>query len=561
MEEVLDKVELNRRALEHRIEFQQRYNQRASAGVFGKIKAEDRLGGGGFYRTLFAWSYDGEKNLGELGPPKDYRINYRVLSMRSWQAFADSEVAQIVLGRHTTWVIGKGLRIQSEPSESVLQMEGIKVNAHDFSEIVEERFHVHANSRRSAYTQMSNLNLLQAECHKNSIVGGDALVLLRYDGKAMTVQVLDGVHVVSPLYGSEFYPMAVGNSNRIEDGIELSPSNEHVAYYVRTANVNGLYNYQTVRIPAKTAGTVTAFMVYGSKYRIDNHRGMPLLSVVLETMKKLERYKEAAVGSAEERQKIAYFIQHDLMSTGENPLLKATAIARDLDMGSGDVPVTAQGDALAERVAATTNKQVFNLPQGSEMKAMATKSEMYFKDFFSVNIDMICAAAEIPPDVAMSKYNNSYSASRAAIKDWEHTLDVKRYNFAFQFMQPIYNFWLTLQVLSGKIIAPGYLKAIVEDNYMAVEAYQKARFVGAAVPHIDPEKEVNAQRLMLGEAGAAIPLTTAEAATQALNAGDSEANRTQFAEELAESKKLKIEIPMPQQALSGGQKKKPKPSQ
>ena len=144
----------------------------------------------------------------------------------------------------------------------------------------------------------------------------------------------------------------------------------------------------------------------------------------------------------------------------------------------------------------------------------------------------------------MSKYDSNFSASRAALKDWEHTLTVDRQRFAFQFMQPIYNFWLYIEILKNNIQAPGYLKALAEGNLMVIESYTNSRFVGSNVPHIDPVKEVTAERLKLGLTGASIPLTTVEAATESLNEGDSDANMAQYALELEESKKLKIEVPI-----------------
>ena len=75
---------------------------------------------------------------------------------------------------------------------------------------------------------------------------------------------------------------------------------------------------------------------------------------------------------------------------------------------------------------------------------------------------------------------------------------------------------------------------------MGISAYQHARFIGANVPHIDPVKEVAAERLKLGKSGADIPLTTAEAATEALNGGDYETNVLQYAKELENTKKAGI---------------------
>jgi capsid protein len=81
---------------------------------------------------------------------------------------------------------------------------------------------------------------------------------------------------------------------------------------------------------------------------------------------------------------------------------------------------------------------------------------------------------------------------------------------------------------------------------MVTESYTKARFTGPHFPHIDPVKEVNAERLKLGEKGANIPLTTVEQATENLGAGDSDSNIEQFTDEYENAKKLGlIDEPQP----------------
>jgi capsid protein len=176
----------------------------------------------------------------------------------------------------------------------------------------------------------------------------------------------------------------------------------------------------------------------------------------------------------------------------------------------------------------------------SKLVMHESKAELHFKDFYTVNIDLICPTLGIPPEVAMSKYDSNFSASRAALKDWEHTLTVNRYDFSSDFYYRVYIFFLHVEILKNKVQAPGYLKAVVESNTMVLDAYRMARFVGPSVPHIDPLKEVKAEREKLGTTGASIPLTTVEAATEALNGGDSDQNMLQYAEELKESKTLGI---------------------
>jgi capsid protein len=97
-------------------------------------------------------------------------------------------------------------------------------------------------------------------------------------------------------------------------------------------------------------------------------------------------------------------------------------------------------------------------------------------------------------------------------------------------------------VMSDRISAPGYAEAFSRGDYQITDAYSCCRFDGDKVPHIDPEKEVRAERLKLGDTGANIPLTTVEDACERLDTGDSDSIIQQYSEEIKQSVNLGIPI-------------------
>lgn len=497
----------------------------------------------GYGRTLYVQSFDGEKNLGEIGPAIDYILDHDTLRIRSWQAYLESEIAQTVLKRYALWAIGSKLRLQAEPLEQVLKSEGINLDKNAleaFNEVAEARFKAWSGSSIADHADMESFDKLQQTAFINAKIGGDVLVVLRYEESAVKVQLIDGAHVCSPNIGSTYLTAATASGNKIVHGVEVDAKGKHVRYFVRKPGT--IFNYEVNPVEARNSfGQTMAFMVYGSKYRIDNTRGIPLIATVLESLKKLERYKEATVSSAEQRAKLVFQVVHEAFSTGENPLAMQLAKASGYNPAA-DLPVDISGNNLANTVAATTNNMVFNMPPGAEMKTLESKLELFFKDFYTINIDIVCATIGMPPNVAMSKYNDSFSASRAALKDWEHSLNVERSSFSFQFNRPVYNLWLDTEVMKNKIQAPGYIAAFMQKNRTVLDAWRTARWAGVPVPHIDPLKEVNAERAKLGDAGKNLPLTTLEAATEALNSGDSDNNMRQYSEELKYAETL--EIPM-----------------
>ena len=390
---------------------------------------------------------------------------------------------------------------------------------------------------------MMTLNSIAKEAKKNAIIGGDVLVRLKFTGEGLKVQLIDGSHISQPIQANL--------DGRIRHGVKIDENGKHLSFFVRKPN-----SIEHEEVLARTKdGQEVAFLVYGMRYRIDDTRGVPLVSVVLETLSKLDRYKEATVGSAEERAKIPYFIEHELGSTGENPLTDNMARAFSgvgYDNEDGKLPISDDGKRLADRVAATTNKQTFNMPPGSKIVSLDTKNDLYFKEFYDTNINIICAALCIPPDVARSMYNSNFSASRAALKDWEHSLKVERGDLSEQFYSKVYNAWLFYQIFNDKIAAPGYVSAYLRKDKIVIDSYSCARFVGDQVPHIDPYKEAMAERLKLGDLAKNIPLTTVEDACERLDTGDSDSVIQQYSEELKQSVELGIPVSSEPVPPSGG---------
>lgn len=493
------------------------------------------------YGAGYTVLYTGEKNLGELGPAKVYGVDYNTLRTYGWQHFLESELAHLILKRFCIWIVGSGLKLQANPVGVYLKKNGIEVDKETFNEEIESAFETWSESTASDYANNSNLGALAFEAMKNAIVSGDVLVILRLNKKTLlpTVQLIDGAHVCSPSFGTDYFENTLPNGNVIRNGIESSPTGETVAYHVRKKD----FSYE--RIPAKDSATglTMAYMVNGLRYRLDNSRCLPLIAAVLETIKKLERYKEATVAQAEEQNKNVFQITQDITSDGTNPLQQRIASAMNPDK-TDDLPATAEGRQLADKVAATTNKNAFFMPRGQELKNISAGSgQLYFKDFYLPNAEILCATIGIPPNVALSKYNDSFSASRAATKDWEHTIKIERKKFSDEFYKPIYRLFMHVMVLKSKVNAPGYLLAFYTKDTLVTEAYCSARFSGPMFPHIDPVKEVKAVREMLGPLAQNIPLTTVEKAIDVLGTGlDSDSVAEQFSEELKQAAELGLNL-------------------
>ena len=474
-------------------------------------------------------AFDGEKNPGELGVPVNLIPIHQSLRLRAYEAELKTDVIKIITGRFFKWVVGTGLKLQAEPNETVLKTEGINEELEDFRSHAESRFQVYSNSSFIDFIGMTNLHERAEEAFKTAFLGGDCLVVLRVEDGNLNVQIIDGQEIVNPDKDS-YYKAAEAVGNYIQQGIEINSRGEHVAFFVRFQKPKGI-EIERIEAKGKTSGKTLAWMIYGTKHRINHQRGISQIAAILEKVNKLDRYTEASVAGAEERAKIVYAVEHNQFSTGENPVLDN--IRRNLGGGKEEAEPFKLAEEVTKNIKLTTNKQAFNMPVGSKLSVLDSDQELQYEPFFKGVFVQLCAAVDIPPEVALQQYNSNYSASRAAINGWGYIVDIYRKKFSNNFYKKIYSLWLELEILKGKINAPGYIKALKEKNIMAIEAYSSARFTGVNMPHIDPLKEVKAIREMLGDPSKGIPpLINLDKASELLNQGDWTENLNKYLKEI-----------------------------
>jgi len=482
--------------------------------------------------------WDGEKTLGELGAVVRNIPDFDRLRLRSYDAYATKDVVKIIASKHFYWTIGSGLKLQCEPNREVLKSE--EITDFDFSKFqknVENRFMVYSNSKECDYLKEKNLHQLALDFYQGKFLGGDCLCVIRYDNNGPNAQFVSGEHIQDPEIGNEYYSISEQLGNKIEHGIEIDSKGKHIAYYVNVRPKSKKLISKYERIPAYGAktGKRLAWIISGEKICPDHMRAVPAISQSLEKINKLDRYTESSVTKAEQASNLVYAITHDKDSTGESPtdsLVKKKRGDSLIDVPDGHL----LADGLANRMTQQTAGQTFNMTQGSKLEAFSTDIETDFGSFHGSVFDIISASQDIPPEVAMQKYNSNYSASRAAINSFGYIVSINRMTFANQFYIPFYKLWLEYQILTNKIKAKGYIENI--ENFMITESYSQCRFIGKNMPHIDPLKEIKAVREMLGIDGAT-PLISREQATEMLNSGQWDEN---FMKSLEEEKIIPKEV-------------------
>ena len=94
----------------------------------------------------------------------------------------------------------------------------------------------------------------------------------------------------------------------------------------------------------------------------------------------------------------------------------------------------------------------------------------------------------------MKSFNNSYSASRAALLEAWKMFRQRRGWFAKEYCQPIYEQWLAEAVSSGRISAPGFF-----SDPALRSAWCGADWYGPAPGQINPFDEAQAAKIRIDE--------------------------------------------------------------
>jgi capsid protein len=476
----------------------------------------------GYEYAIINKNWDGEKNLGELGLVINNIPDYKRLRLRSYNAYATIDTFKTIASKYFYWKIGSGLKLQAEPNLTVLKSEGLDITDEQSSElqkVIEARFMIWANSKQSDYLKQKNLHQLASDFDKGKYLGGDNLLIVRFDDNGPNIQFVSGEFVCNPGIETEYFKEAKERGNDIKHGIEIDKDGKHIAFFVRIKKKDSVDEFKRVPSYGDKSGKKLAWLVSGEKISPDHLRAVPAMSQSLEKINKLDRYVEAAVTKAEQAANIIHTIKHKEFSDGSSPLQdevnkkRGTYVNTNIDVEGQK----ALADGLAHKIAQQTSGMAYNMPVGAELESFESTIETNFEGFHSTIFNGISAGANVPPEVAMQSFNSNYSASRAAINSFGYFITVDRQDLAEQFYIPIYKLWLEYQILTKKISAPKYIENI--DNEMVTEAYTQCRFLGKDMPHIDPLKEAKSVELML-----ALKLISHEQASEMLGVGSWDEN-------------------------------------
>lgn len=439
---------------------------------------------------VFGGIFDGDKFPGGFGATSLLGVDYTTLRMRSNQLFTENPAAAGIVRRLVTNEINKGLTPESVPDGSVVGLSDDELTT--WTENVETLFRLWGETEAACdWKRAQTFGMLQSEARRESIIDGDMLVVMRTPRSTglPALEHIGGRHIQTPPMSTGFTRGAAERGNSIIHGVEIDKNKRHVAYFVRKDDGT----YARVAAWGPKSGRRKAWLIYGSKRRLDEVRGMPLLGAMLQSFKELDRYKDAELRAAAINAIFAMVVQKTQAKAGTRPIGGAAVRKDSATVTDGD------GSTRNFNVSEYAPGVVIDeMAHGEEVKSFdAKRPNVNYEAFNNAVVAGLAWSLEIPPEIVRLSFNNNYSASRAAINEFKIYLDDARHYFSTQYCVPPYRDWLLASALANIVRAPGFVEAWRRGEFILVASWTSSEWAGAIKPSVDREKEVKAYERMV----------------------------------------------------------------
>ena len=439
-------------------------------------------------------------------PSEDIDFNNFTLRQRARMLYMAAPIATSAIKTSRTSVIGPGLKVYSKIDRETLKMS--PEQADEWQRVTEHEFSIWAESRVACDALgMNDFYELQQIAYQAWLLSGDVFCLFK-NGQASTfcpytlrLHLIEADRVATPYdalvvaYGLMTHGKNKANGNDIYDGVEVDKNGRVVAYHIRSTYPYEITDKQTDWTRIEAVGSRTGMpniLHIMDAERPEQYRGVSFLAPVIEPLLQIRRYTENEITAALIESSFAGFVTAQT-NPDEIPMNQTGEVDRsdpdEFNYGPGEFNVLKPGEDV----------------KFSDPKRPANG----FASFVEAVATQVGAALEIPSDILLAAFKQSYSASRGAMLQAWKAFRMRRTWFEKDFCKPVYEAWLAEAVASGRIQAPGFF---VDPSIR--KAYSGSEWAGPVAGQLNPVDEIQAEILAIQHG-----FSTHEQATARLNGG------------------------------------------
>jgi len=390
-------------------------------------------------------------------------------------------------------VIGSGLRLSAWPDYRALGKDPDWAEA--WSTQVESLWRTWADSSACDVAGKLTFHSLTQLVYRSILQNGEALALPLWMERNSTpwrtcLQLVDTDRLSNP----NFRPPSL----ELRGGVQMDPFGRPLGYHIASvdsytglffpAAMTGVWEF----VPAETSwGRKRVLHVY-QQDRVDQTRGKPVLTPVIEQFRMLDAYQRSELQSAIVNALVAGVI--------ETPLDPATLA----EMVGGNP--NAYLEAKNEYRVQLEGGSVIPLYPGDKMMPFAPdRPAPQFPAFCEYVARQIGVTLGLPYELILKDFSKTnYSSARASLLEAWRGFLTRRTWLTTYWAQPVYQLWFEEAVFAGLIDAPGYEQREIAPYYM------RAKWVGPGRGWIDPVKEAEAAQVRLSTGISTLEMECAE---------------------------------------------------
>lgn len=320
-------------------------------------------------------------------------------------------------------VVGTGIRLQSN-------VDGKK----KFNDEVEERWKNWSKKSNCDLTKRLSFQDMQRVILRTRMVDGEIFIYKIITKEGLKLQLIESDNL---------------DASRPDGGVELGSFGEVINYHFKDKDNN------TQTIPA------VSMINYYMTDRASQYRGVSEYKQSILDIKNFSAFQSAVIMAQRARANIAYTVKQ-----GGNP--------------------SNFGGETASKIHNINGVSVYYMNKGEEIgKLDPDGSPTDYTQFSEITIRSIATARKVSYELAFRDYSKvNFASSRASLLQDHKRFDHEQLHMVENILDEIYTEWLTIEVMSGRIKANGFIKDPVKWN--------RPKWVFPKRDMVDPLKEVTA---------------------------------------------------------------------
>jgi lambda family phage portal protein len=424
-------------------------------------------------------------------------INHTEMRQNARSAYHDSIHARALVDRMADTVVDVGLKVEPNPNTEIL---GISPEAaRDWSDQVGDRFHIWAKSKTITRDETQTFYQLQRLVEITQQRDNDYFVRFFYTNgrqdliNPLQLQMIDANQIngfaFTSTYGFQYHDV-------LTDGIRRNAAGKEIGYRVYVKNPKGIYEEK--EIPAYGPKSKKRIMLHGFSPEYPGQgRGFSRIGHALQEFENLTDFTSAQIKKAILQSSINMYVKPGKEDPASNPfedIAMHVAGPPPSETGDGSIDIDTSNFLQYVPLPEATITQpgsvgVFNLEKAEDLRPFEnTAPSEKFESFVNSFMAYLAASVSMPVEVLKMQFGENYSASRASLILFWRVAEIWRQDLISDFLDPVYESWLSGEIAAGRIVAPGWADPLLR------RAWTSNHWYGAPMPNIDPMRTMEADR-------------------------------------------------------------------